>query len=685
MPLFQTSRSEPSNTWQSRSGPLRLAPDAPLPDDGGPRRLACFVGVLLTGILITWLVYTLISRQREQQARIAFERDANQLEAKLQSQFDLSIEYLKAIPPFFQASDDVTQAEFELFVRDAIERHPGIYTFEYLPRVRANEQHAYEERMARELDQPDFQIRAVDEAGRPIPLPESDDYYPITFGKPLIKQVLGIDLASHPEQGGYLREATTSRTAVATPPVSLIEHEADERSLIAFGPHHSPDDSNPPSCLGIAVLILAIDPVVETAMRDWQSEDFQVAIIDTDEDPDAIIYKNFQGDSIALPRANWPVESLQIRFADQQWLFQVAPKSLSQFSNPPYWVLLTGLALSALVANSLSAGLLIGGLRKQVDAALELGQYRLGKKLGEGGMGIVYEAEHCMLARPAAIKLIQLDEKSDDPESVSQRSLKLNRFEKEAQATAQLESPHTIGIYDFGRVPDGRFYYVMELLHGTDLSTLIKEFGPIPPARMIHLVRQACRSLAEAHAAGLIHRDIKPANIFVCRYAGEYDFVKVLDFGLVKSSSPAVDLDITRPGSFIGTPAFVAPEMLLEKDVDGRTDLYSLGCVMYWLLTGRPPFTASTATAMMAKHQTEQPTSLRAVLGDTISVRLDEIVLSCLAKKPENRPPSAVEVGKSLAACATEAPWTQAQAKACWQREQESETPREPEPTLHES
>ena len=222
----------------------------------------------------------------------------------------------------------------------------------------------------------------------------------------------------------------------------------------------------------------------------------------------------------------------------------------------------------------------------------------------------------------------------------------------------------------------------MELLHGTDLSTLIKKFGPIPTARMIHLVRQACRSLAEAHAAGLIHRDVKPANIFVCRYARDYDFVKVLDFGLVKSSSAPGDLDITRPGSFIGTPAFVAPEMLLEKDVDGRTDLYSLGCVMYWLLTGRPPFTAATATAMMAKHLTEQPTSLRAVLGDVVSVRLDEIVLSCLAKKPENRPPTAEEVEKSLAACATEAPWTQAQAKACWQREHSNESSHDPESVL---
>jgi serine/threonine protein kinase len=524
----------------------------------------------------------------------------------------------------------------------------------------------------------------VDQAGRTVPLPENEDFYPITLGKPLIGEVLGIDLASHPEQGNYLRKATSSKTAVATPPVSLIEHDADKRSLIAFAPHHSQDDSDPPTCRGIAVLILEINPVVETAMQDWQSEKFQVAIIDKDEDPDEIIYKNFPGDSISLPRADWPVELLQIRFADQQWLFQVAPTSLSQFSNPPYWILLTGLALSALVANSLSAGLLIGGLRKQVDAALELGQYRLGKKLGEGGMGIVYEADHCMLARPAAIKLIQLDEKDDDPESVSQRSLKLNRFEKEAQATAQLESPHTIKIYDFGRVPDGRFYYVMELLHGTDLSTLVKDSGPIAPARMIHLVRQACRSLAEAHAADLIHRDIKPANIFVCRYAGEYDFVKVLDFGLVKSSGATGDLDITRPGSFIGTPAFVAPEMLLEKDVDGRTDLYSLGCVMYWLLTGRPPFTASTATAMMAKHLTEQPTSLRALLGDKISIRLDEIVLSCLAKKPENRPQSAVEVERSLAACATEAPWTQAQAKVCWERERGKKSAPEPESALPE-
>jgi tRNA A-37 threonylcarbamoyl transferase component Bud32 len=227
-------------------------------------------------------------------------------------------------------------------------------------------------------------------------------------------------------------------------------------------------------------------------------------------------------------------------------------------------------------------------LGTELKHARELGSYRLTERLGQGGMGEVWRAEHRFLARPAAIKLIR----ADFGAMAADREMELRaRFEREAQATASLRSPHTIELYDFGIADDGTFYYVMELLEGVDLQVFVERFGPVPVARTVHLLKQLCESLAEAHDRGLIHRDIKPANVFVCRYGREVDFVKVLDFGLVKSIErdlAATHLNVTVAPAAQGTPAFMAPEQALgDRSVDGRSDIYAVGCLGYWLVTGR--------------------------------------------------------------------------------------------------
>ncbi len=244
-------------------------------------------------------------------------------------------------------------------------------------------------------------------------------------------------------------------------------------------------------------------------------------------------------------------------------------------------------------------------LGRQVTRAREMGSYKLVKLLGKGGMGEVWQASHRMLTRDAAIKLIQPDLLS----RVSQKdgAMMKRRFEQEAKATASLRSPHTVELYDFGVTENGVFYYVMELLDGIDLSTLVKKFGPQPPARVAHILSQVCRSLGDAHNRGMIHRDIKPTNIYVCRLGIEYDFAKVLDFGLVKVLD-SKDLQLTGVGGATGTPAYMAPEMALGNDhIDGRCDLYGLGCVAYWLLTGTLVFEESSATAMMLAHVQKPP------------------------------------------------------------------------------
>jgi len=295
-----------------------------------------------------------------------------------------------------------------------------------------------------------------------------------------------------------------------------------------------------------------------------------------------------------------------------------------------------------------------------VSRARLLGAYRLESRLGAGGMGEVWRASHRMLARPAAVKLIAPRQLGDDTHAV------LARFEQEAQATALLRSPHTVEVYDFGLSSDGSLYYVMELLDGLDLQKLVKTHGPIPASRVVHVLRQACHSLGEAHGAGMVHRDIKPANLFVCRYGSDVDFVKVLDFGLVKKQELVEDAALTQKGQFLGTPAFVAPEMALGSAIDGRTDLYSLGCVAYWLLTGSLVFEAGNPMALAAKHLQEQPVPPSHRTEMEIPADLERVVLDCLRKDPVDRPGSAEELAERLSACDV-AVWTQQEAKRWWQ------------------
>ncbi|HJR15473.1 MAG TPA: serine/threonine-protein kinase, partial [Gemmatimonadales bacterium] len=304
-------------------------------------------------------------------------------------------------------------------------------------------------------------------------------------------------------------------------------------------------------------------------------------------------------------------------------------------------------------------------LGTEVKRARELGSYRLEEKLGEGGMGEVWRARHRMLARPAAIKLIRRSE-GDGRAAVSEEAAR--RFEREAQVIARLRSPHTVELFDFGRAQDGAFYYVMELLEGLDADSLVRRFGPIPAERAIYLLRQVCHSLSEAQSCGLVHRDIKPANIFLCRYGEEYDFVKVLDFGIVGSVRNAADPTAvhTQEHAIRGTPAFIAPEQALGGEVDGRADIYATGCLAYWLLTGQLVFTAETQMGLLMHHAKTAPAPPSTRTDRPISRALDELVLSCLAKDPADRPQSARELSHRLAEMDVASSWTEDRASSWW-------------------
>ena len=302
---------------------------------------------------------------------------------------------------------------------------------------------------------------------------------------------------------------------------------------------------------------------------------------------------------------------------------------------------------------------IIHNLRREIREAMQLGQYTLEKELGEGGMGIVYRASHAMMRRPTAVKLLH-------PEKAGVASLA--RFEQEVQQTARLSHPNTIRIYDYGRTPDGVFYYAMELLDGASLEDVIERGGPQPPARVLRMMEMVAGGLAEAHALGIIHRDIKPANIFLCRQGGEFDIAKVLDFGLVKIVEEARDANLTHEGVATGTPRYMSPEALAKPNqVDGRSDLYALGAVAYFMLTGVHVFDSPNIVQVCADHLHTDPIPPSERIGRELPGELEAVIMQCLAKKPDERPQTARELRQRLAACSDIPRWRQADARGWWE------------------
>ncbi len=291
-----------------------------------------------------------------------------------------------------------------------------------------------------------------------------------------------------------------------------------------------------------------------------------------------------------------------------------------------------------------------------------VGGYTLQRQIGEGGMGEVWLAQHSLLARPSAVKLIR---QSAMQSGAKMRKKLEQRFQKEAKATAQLRSPNTVELYDFGVTDDGDFYYVMEYLSGVDLNTLVQKFGPLDPARAVYYLRQACVSLGEAHLSGLVHRDVKPENLFACQLGTQYDFLKVLDFGVVRMGSDD-DQTATSAGALTGSPACMSPEAVQGEEVTFASDVYGLGCVAYWLLSGRQVFEAPSVMQLLVQHVSRPPLPLSDFRSD-LSVELEQLVLRCLAKNPADRPSDANDLGRQLASLAIEKSWGNADALQWWQ------------------
>ncbi len=294
----------------------------------------------------------------------------------------------------------------------------------------------------------------------------------------------------------------------------------------------------------------------------------------------------------------------------------------------------------------------LGAQGRRSSAVRRVGGYELERRIGRGGMGDVWRARDQRSARPVAVKLVR---PADELLDAITDEVAVRRFEREAEVTAMLKSPHTVELYDFGVTEGGAPYYVMELLDGSDLEELVEREGPLEPLRVVHVLKQVLDALAEAHAHGLVHRDIKPANIHLCRRGSRDDFVKVLDFGLVTRQGPGWDARLTAQNRIVGTPAYLAPEVITgDREVDARADLYALGCVAYYLLTGKRVFAGPTPMQMAISHVIEQPAPPSRRIARKIPVALETIVLGCLEKRPEDRPDSATALLRMLDAIGSE-------------------------------
>jgi serine/threonine-protein kinase len=337
------------------------------------------------------------------------------------------------------------------------------------------------------------------------------------------------------------------------------------------------------------------------------------------------------------------------------WLGEM---DLQHGTNPLALLGFDAMLLLILAAGSAAGAYMIARLRRQVREARQVGQYRLRRRLGAGGMGEVYLAEHQFLKRPCALKLIKPGLESGERA--------LARFEREVRLTATLSHPNTVEIYDYGKTEDGVYYYVMEYLPGLNLAELVERHGPLPPGRVVHLLRQICLALREAHGVGLIHRDIKPSNIFVSRRGGEDDVAKLLDFGLVRPSITAGDPNLSDEGRILGTPMYMSPEQATgHLELDARSDLYSLGAVAYYLLAGRAPFEAGGTIGVLislARDPVVPPSQLRPETPRD----LERAVLTCLAKDPDGRFRDAESLERALGECSSAGLWGPAEAARWW-------------------
>jgi CHASE1-domain containing sensor protein len=653
------------------------APPTPAPASGerfAPFRSALSFGdwrahvpslaVFLLGCAASGLAFLVWSARQRDAQRGKFNLAVAPIVANLRSSLELPLEVLEATTALFAASERVTRAEFGRFVRPALERFPGIRALEWVPVVPGGERQRYELE-ARADGVAGFAFRESAPGGGMMPAAERAEYLPVYFMEPGHPLVFGFDCVSEPLRHATAERARSNASMAASERIRLFEDPPSVYSIAVFQPVFDPTLPHlPGSVRGFTVEVFRVRSLAERALAESARQGIRVSLIDLDAAADTSVLYETAAAGAALSAGDQPLRfETPLRFADSNWKILLESQQGLVGAGVSWLVLLAGIGISGLLAFGLAALQTIRGLRAHIRETQQLGQYTLLERLGEGGMGVVYKARHAMLRRPTAIKLLQ---------GPDQDPLQLARFEREVQLTSELSHPNTIAIYDYGRTPAGVFYYAMEYIEGLTLEQLVEQEGPLPAARVVHLLRQVASALTEAHAAGLIHRDIKPANVMLCQKGGVPDFIKVMDFGLVKdigtprgANSPR-PLTLSASAALLGTPSYLAPEAIsTPAELDARADLYALGAVAYFLLAGVPVFTGQTIMEVCGHHLYTAPRPPSELAP--VPASLEALVLRCLAKNASQRFASAAALLGALSELHDTGSWTEADARSWWQ------------------
>lgn len=598
------------------------------------------------GLVLTAVAFVFTRGFDEDLRQLEFEQRARDVAPTLEAGVKEPLEAVYAVAAFVDAHGEPSEAEFTRFAAPSLERHPSIAALEWAPLVAAEGRAAFEQKHRKIIEPAD---------GGMVSSPARERYFPILHMVPHEPSVMGLDVAFEPARLASVQKAIESGKAVVSPRFKLVEDPPGRFSVAVYLPvYRDPNDVR--SVRGLAIGLLRLQPVVEKGLAGADMRGLQLALLDDSASGDLhLLFETDEGAAATLDTASLSWKK-PLSYGDRSWslAFVGTPKDFS--GGAAAWsVLGLGLLLTFAVSGTLALFTHVRRLREQVLAARQLGQYTLLSKLGEGGMGAVYRAEHALLRRPTAVKLVQQSQVGREA---------VERFEREVRVTSQLEHPNTIEVYDFGLTPTGVFYYAMELLEGLDGEELVEMAGALPPGRVLYLMQQVCGSLAEAHAVGFIHRDIKPANLMVCDRGGVPDMVKVLDFGLVKLTQ-SNDAKLSVAGGLLGTPLYMAPEAMTAPDeLTAAADVYSLGAVAYFLVSGREVFTGSTIVEVCAKHMTSKPPPPSR--HKPCPEQLEALILRCLSKDPKDRPAHAGELLKELRKLEGIDPWSEDDAQRWW-------------------
>jgi serine/threonine-protein kinase len=606
-------------------------------------------------------------------ARLDFASQAERLLASINESLSRPLEDLRALQSFLGVSGGVTRKEFRSLVVPMLRRHLQVYAFEWLPVV-LDEQRSDFEAEARESGLPGYHFWDLGADGKAVPAPRRPSYVPIYYMEPPSALALGLDVSTERGRSSVAERARDTGDVTASSPFQLVQDSGRPdapRAIGLYAPVYREGDpgfeaARRTSLSGFAMVVFRVGPVVETAARTTNAPGLAFILRDADADTAATLAE-MPAAAARLRRRKGFDQHFLVGFADRQWALEAfaLPGGFLPASRGSIAIAAGGIMAVLFALGMVTSMRTISRLRRQAE---RVGPYRLVRRLGQGAMGVVWEARHDLLRRPTAVKLLA-------PGTEGERALA--RFEREVQLTAGLTHPSTIAIYDYGRTRDGVFYYAMELLRGINLLQLVGIDGPLPAPRVVHLLRQACGALAEAHQAGLIHRDVKPANLMVCIQGGIPDFLKVLDFGLVKeigsidrepegrAPDAPRDAGLSQDGSLLGTPLYMAPEAMSDPaTLDLRADLFALGSVGYFLLTGSSPFPGRTAIEVFAMEK-KGPVPVSQAAPRPVPIGLADVIGRCLSFDRQERPSGAEELDAMLEGCGA-GTWSREDAQAWW-------------------